>query len=534
MTVLPWNATDGITWQSDGSWFGLVATSVQNPAAAAGIRDGDRSDIRALASRNGYTNPIAGVPEREVAWRNGHQIDIAVTPVRLPTWWPFIFRAAAIFWLLGFTTLIVVRAKSTAENRLLALFLICLALESQQQRVRLPSEWAFWLEFSIPTFEAACVFLALFANQFAQPVSALRTWVFRCTVATALTAATLELVAGIPSITLIPWAETVAFSRAAVIVPLVLPLIALGLAIQAAPNNERQRVGWVFAGFALLVAGVSIGQFDTSLGWMRLVQEVSFAAIPLMLTYAALARRMFDIGFILNRAAVFAVVSVLIVAAFVVLEWALAKWFEDASHTTSLALNAALALGIGFSMRFVHHHVDRFIDAVFFRKRHENETALRRFGREAGFISDPDTLIERTRDEVLARTEATWARILLAGQLPANDPALLAMRAWHEPLDLSGYQTSIEGDYAFPMVARGSVVGAVVCGEKRNAEHYAPDEIDALSTMAHGVGLALSDFERQSENAPSLASTLSTVVAQLATLSAGQAALIDRLNRDAT
>ena len=44
-------------------------------------------------------------------------------------------------------------------------------------------------------------------------------------------------------------------------------------------------------------------------------------AVPMVLTYVALSRRLLDIGFVLNRAAVFAIVSSLLIGAFVVAEW---------------------------------------------------------------------------------------------------------------------------------------------------------------------------------------------------------------------
>ena len=38
------------------------------------------------------------------------------------------------------------------------------------------------------------------------------------------------------------------------------------------------------------------------------------------------------------------------------------------------------------------------------------------------------------------------------------------------------------------MISRGDLVGALVCGPKRDGEAYAPDEYDALVELAHGVG----------------------------------------------
>ena len=48
--------------------------------------------------------------------------------------------------------------------------------------------------------------------------------------------------------------------------------------------------------------------------------NLSFILMPIVLVYVALNRRLIDIGFILNRAAVFAIVSVIVVGAFVLAE----------------------------------------------------------------------------------------------------------------------------------------------------------------------------------------------------------------------
>jgi hypothetical protein len=41
------------------------------------------------------------------------------------------------------------------------------------------------------------------------------------------------------------------------------------------------------------------------------------------------------------------------------------------------------------------------------------------------------------------------------------------------------------------MLARGRLLGIVMLGERTGGESYAPDEIEALSQMTHGIGSAL-------------------------------------------
>jgi hypothetical protein len=81
-----------------------------------------------------------------------------------------------------------------------------------------------------------------------------------------------------------------------------------------------------------------------------------------------------------------------------------------------------------------------------------------------------------------------------------NDPGILALRAWNKPIDLHLFPGSrLRGEFAFPMTSRGDLVGALICGPKRDGESYAPDESEALLALAHGVGTALDTLSSHSD-----------------------------------
>jgi hypothetical protein len=175
----------------------------------------------------------------------------------------------------------------------------------------------------------------------------------------------------------------------------------------------------------------------------------------------------------------------------------------------------AVALGLGLSLRYIHKYVDRFVDRVFFRKRHDDEAALRRFAHEASYISDRSVLLERAVRAVKEHTTADDAAILVRSGAAAytfaldgertkvseNDPGIVALRAWHKPVDLHEVKDSeLRGEFAFPMISRGELIGTLICGPKRDGEAYAPDESDALLALAHGVGTALAVQSVESGN----------------------------------
>jgi PDZ domain len=287
------------------------------------------------------------------------------------------------------------------------------------------------------------------------------------------------------------------------------------ISYRQAIGADRQRILWVLLTFAVgfsvsLVhyAAIAAGHFYVALDQLSLV---TLLALPIGLAYVILKHRLLDFGFVLNRAAVFAGVSVVLVAAFILMEALIANYVATQSHVTGQVLSLAVPLVLGFSMRFVHARVDRFMDDVFFRHRHEAEATIRRFAREAMLVTNERALFDNTVSVVAQNTTATSVAILVVAPegdfvyvrpsellgtcISQNDPAFLSMRTWHERVELHALSGALPGEYAFPFIVRGQVAGALICGLKLGGEPYAPDELDALGQMAHGVGLAYDALE---------------------------------------
>ena len=520
-TILPWNGDAGFATAPTATPFILKVTSVYGPALKSGLRAGDLIDVR----RDDYTGQLSipGRPGRFTALRSGKPIPITIIPVQVPPTWGFLVRLFTVFWLIAFAATIAARGAPTRRNMLLAMVLVALAIESPVFANVYPS----WLlsfagtMLAAPIFQLQFVLLALFATSFGTPIPRSRAVLLIATCAFALLATvamSLHLVAdyttwiGVTQ-SLVVWGYHLWMVPA---IPCVLGGIA---AFNVASGGDRQRLAWVFVPFsifwAVLTVDTYVQAYESSTLWDS-IENAALLVVPLGLTYAALSRRLFDIGFVINRAAVFAGISVIVVGSFVLLEWALGKWFEGTSHATSIVLNAALALGFGLSLRFIHARVDRFVDNVFFKKRHDDENALKRFAREAAYITDRATLLERTHAEVLEHSDAPDVRVSLAESLDANDPAILAMKTWHDAIDLHNYETAIDGEYAFPMLAHGQLLGVIVCDAKTNGEAFAPDEIDALKTVAHGVGVALHSLNAAGDD--SIASLRESIVTAVATM----------------
>jgi hypothetical protein len=416
-----------------------------------------------------------------------------------------------------FATLIAWRGADQPQMRLLSLWIVSFAFTGAIINFATPWAWVYVLQ-NIATSVVgplSVALLAAFASGFARPLSRLRRitqWL--CFTFLAISVAiSLVGTAGLISlrfdpIPLVAGSAGLVSVAAAVLLAVLCGLLAVG----ASRGIERQRAVWTLVPLAAFFCVFIIGLFATASSSyadtivVGIVSALVLLTAPVALTYAALSRRLIDVGFFLNRAAVFTIVSAIVIGAFILVEWAASAWLANAAHITSAFAGMLVALGLGISLRYIHEYVERFVDHVFFRKRHEDELALRRFAHEASYISDRSTLLERAVQTVKEHTNADDVAILArdgeavyafasngqGSHVSENDPGVIALRAWNKPIDLHAFPKSqLRGDFAFPMTSRGKLVGALVCGQKRDGEAYAPDESEALLALAHGVGTAL-------------------------------------------
>jgi hypothetical protein len=533
----------------------VVSTERVGPARSAGVEAGDTIDVRDydLGTRLAiFGQPIAGQPVHLSLERRGKPVQAVVVPARFDQRHTLTYRlyvastrtyAAGLLLMCIFAGLIAWRRAERPHTRVLSLMLSTFAIGemASPQNVVTPWPWltAILLFAAYIAYVAPIPLFAAFASCIAAPRSRSRTMALNCTYALAGMALLIALAIAAGQAFL--WVDPVGlfFQPAWTIPQNAAYLVALAcgmMAVAAARGAERQLAGWVTASVIVLFISqivATVGEeFATSYsGYVayEIVGNVGVILAPIGLSYAVLNRRLLDIGFALNRAAVFAVVSMILVGVFVMVEWGVAEWIRVTDHLTGVLVNVLIALALGFSIRAIHNRVDRGVDLLFFRKRYEEERCIRDFAQEAPFITSASVLIERAVAVVEECAHAVKAAAVRADD-PAVDPddeVMLALRAFHKPVEIAKYHTALEGEYAFPMSTGGRLVGAFVCGPKRHGEAYAPDEFDAIEQLARAVGAALDALQTRSDG--TLASLLGTQREILETLASIKAALIQRV-----
>jgi uncharacterized membrane protein len=228
---------------------------------------------------------------------------------------------------------------------------------------------------------------------------------------------------------------------------------------------------------------------------------------PLLFSYAVLRHRVVDLGFVINRTIVYGGVSVVLLSAFGLAEWVVEHVLKPEGRGASAVLDAAIAVGIYLAFHRVRDFVERNLEAVFFRRWHDNEKRLNRFVSDAGFIADPDNLKAAFLAELKRFTEGAQAALYLersdagyrsfepSGAFPAaiglDDPIVVALRARRTGIEPGGTATRIAAAHALPMLHRHDLLGFVLLGHKPDGADFRPDELDALSDATHKIGLDL-------------------------------------------
>ena len=238
-----------------------------------------------------------------------------------------------------------------------------------------------------------------------------------------------------------------------------------------------------------------------------LVEGVPFLALPIVYAYVILRYRLLDISFVLNRALAYTILTTLLLGGVI-----LAENFAEKvalSRNASLLLELTVPLALGLSFDALQKRLQNGIDRLLFAAKHRAVAALLRFAHECGFIEKPELLRQRTVETVSEHTNASAVALYeraetsyrlarasgpaaFVGDVDADDPAFVRMRATLGPTELEGLKSALGADgLGLPLAVGGTLEGMLLCGPRRDDEAYGPDERDVLQRVAQSVGAAL-------------------------------------------
>ncbi len=270
-------------------------------------------------------------------------------------------------------------------------------------------------------------------------------------------------------------------------------------------HQDRLRLRWVLWCTALL-GFTMVGPALSSPAQHPYVDKLVYVLQLLALIgylYAILRTRVVDVGFVVDRALVYGVLTALVFGTFSVLEQSLHEF--AISDKVGWAVQAVAALVLALILSPLHRRLENWIEQAFFRNQRLALLALERLARECPFVERETHLlamaVERLQPQCAAvaiyeRTGNAYRRRHAHGGpwpevLDADDPTFIALRATHEAVPLAGRASGLGSEgIALPMTAAQSVLGALVC-RPRDGEQFAAEIRAALANVAHHLGMAL-------------------------------------------
>ena len=279
-----------------------------------------------------------------------------------------------------------------------------------------------------------------------------------------------------------------------------------------APARNRLKV-IVFAFIALLLAAQIQAFLIVGLGgdlarWLLGGVVAAFTAAAILLAYAVLRQRLFDLNFAINRTLVFGSVTFTLLATFGLLEWGVEHVIPEAWHEGGQFISAGIAVGLFLTFHRLREWFEHQIERLFFSSWQKAEAALRRFVESAGHFEQVPALCKGFHGalgkfapgagEAIYLRETGGAYRLECGSLDGapeayaeDQPAFALMRAERRPIDLVQTDSALPGELALPMLDQGALLGFVLVGPKPDGTHFRPDEVHNLGWAAHQVGLDL-------------------------------------------
>ncbi len=502
----------GYTPHHDERIMNVTRVQPHSPASAAGIRPGDV--VYSPTLRNMLVDPTNGERLTFIVSRPGVSRSITLTAARwvYPLYWTenVLFACEVLSLLLAL--LLVRRSWNNPAARALTLYLICQAVTLAPIYSNVIYRYAHPL--TVFLIFAGYAGLIRFSSIYPPQARTSRIrYVFAFWAPAAVAAAgVVFLVNAATSLWFsFEFATVAQYRYAELLAANVLPIIGLIGGLIVGTISEQKRLIVLLAFFLIGISGPIA--YDIILAHSTIAPYTLRPLLAtLVITYAGFAyvilrHHLFDIGFVLNRATVYAVLTIVLVPIFALLEWLAEVYVSGQSRTENLLIQGGIVIVLFAVMRWLHEHTEHFVDTMLFRTRYEDEVVLRAFARQVVFMTDARPVSEKAVLLVHGRSDASWVALYTkdetetmyrrsanAGESSApdeineNDFSVTAMLADRAPIDRPRY-SALQEALVLPCIAHAKLVGFLACGPKHGAESYAPDEREALAEVARAIGI---------------------------------------------
>ncbi len=243
-------------------------------------------------------------------------------------------------------------------------------------------------------------------------------------------------------------------------------------------GEERQQLRWIGGGLGLAVCLGTVGAFTWGVfPYAFVLHSIALLALPVGTAVAILKYRLYELDLVVNRAVVYGVMSVGVVAAYVIVVGLIGA---QLSHGGSLVLSLALTGVVAVGFQPVRERVQRFVNELMYGERDDPYVALARLGRRLESSLGADAVLPTVVETIGQTLRLPYVALTLGG----GDDVTAAYGS-PDPVPLR-----------FPLVHRGLSVGELRLaprpGERlREADRrLIADLAPQVAAAVHAVGLA--------------------------------------------
>ncbi|MGH8321558.1 MAG: GAF domain-containing protein [Gammaproteobacteria bacterium] len=286
----------------------------------------------------------------------------------------------------------------------------------------------------------------------------------------------------------------------------IVPIVMLVIGARSAEARQRMRLRWVmWSAVSIMIAVTLNNAFPISVLVATIFGYAAFTLGVIGFIYSLLRHRVVALSVVVDRALVYAGVTTLVVGILAAVNSLALR--ATLGEGAGLLLQVVVPLALGIVLGKLRSYMDRLVERVLFRSKYLADKALRTFARRCGHMENIPRLLESAVKEIQKNTSspsvamyaATDTGYTLVSQsqavkyperLEADDPAMVAIRAEHQAVDLEDLDSGLGTDSCvFPMMVLGVLRGVLVCAN-RPGERYATDEKNLLTRVARDVGAA--------------------------------------------
>ena len=247
----------------------------------------------------------------------------------------------------------------------------------------------------------------------------------------------------------------------------ILGLVSLVRRTRAARGPQRAQLQWLMFSVVVTV-GLSAIAFPLHGHASEAIWATAMAAIPVGVVIAVMRHRLLDIELVLNRTIAYALLTGVVVVAYVIAVSALG---EVAAKKVGIAAVAVMALLVAAA----RDKVQRAVDHALFGDRRDPYAVVDRLGQRLDAASGPVDALEQIAGEL-----RTSLRLPSVAVVP-DSPALRRITVG----------SPVAGTVDVPIAVHGEQIGVLRVGRRHQSERLRPEEQSVLLDTARRAGALL-------------------------------------------